>query len=181
MDLTLDKIPISRLTPHDIKQQPGGLIAVIILAIFLFFVVVNQIRVIRKTGWLLYYLGYYILGILVIGILAALPGLELRIHHFIASMVLLPGTAFPTRLDLAFQGFLLGMFLNGAAVWGFDSILQTAAELRGDAPLGSDLPVWATTASNFVPTSNISWNAVPANLTDSWNGFALSTRAFYID
>jgi hypothetical protein len=84
--------------------------------------------------------------------------------------------------------FLLGMFLvrlghlgdrllsveqNGAAIWGFDSILQTADELRRDAALGSDLPEW-TTSSLVAAASNISWAAIPASLVDSWTGFGLS-------
>jgi hypothetical protein len=48
----------SRLTPHDIKQRPGGLIAVVVLACVVVVCAVNQIRVIRKTGWLPRYLAW---------------------------------------------------------------------------------------------------------------------------
>lgn len=41
----------------------------------------------------------------------------------------MPGTGFPTRPSAVYQGFLLGMFLNGAAAFGLDSILQTPAEV----------------------------------------------------
>lgn len=44
-------------------------------------------------------------------------------------MALMPGTGFPTRPSAVYQGFLLGMFLNGAAAFGLDSILQTPAEV----------------------------------------------------
>lgn len=128
-NLTTDKIPIDRLTAADIKAQPGGLIALIIIIVVLLVIVINQVRVIRKTGWLPYYLGWYILGGLVTLVLALLPTLNLRVHHYFLAMVLMPGTAFPTRLSALYQGFLLGMFLNGAAAWGFDSILQTAAQV----------------------------------------------------
>ena len=57
----------------------------------------------------------------------AITGPPARLHHYIISMVLMPGTGFPTRLSAIYQGFLLSMFLNGAAASGFDSILQTAA------------------------------------------------------
>lgn len=67
---------------------------------------------------------------------------------------------------------LLGLFLNGIARWGFDSILQTPAELRRDAALGSDLPSFNLTSIDTV-SKLITWNAIPANLTSSWNGFAL--------
>jgi hypothetical protein len=38
------------------------------------------------------------------------------------------------------QGLLVGLFANGIGRWDFDSILQTAAALRGDAQLGSGIP-----------------------------------------
>lgn len=128
-NLTMDQIPIDRLTAADIKQQPGGVVALIIIVLILLVLVINQIRVIRKTGWLPYYLGWYILGGLVTLVLALLPGLQFRLHHYIISMALFPGIGFPTRLSAIYQGFLLGMFLNGVAAFGFDSILQTAASV----------------------------------------------------
>ena len=90
-------------------------------------VAINQVRVARTTGWLPYYLGWYILGGLVILVLSQLPGLTLRLwvghrprvqspcreltprsrlcrHHYIAAMALIPATAFPTRLSLVYQG-----------------------------------------------------------------------------
>lgn len=112
-----------------------------------------------------------------------------RSHHYIAAMALIPATAFPTRLSLVYQGsvvlqaiqsatltvhhsILLGLFLNGAARWGFDSILQTPDQLRRDAPLGSDLPAFAL--SSIDPTSpTVSWSPIPTDLADAWDGFAL--------
>lgn len=87
-------------------------------------------------------------------------------------MVLIPLTAFPTRASLIYQGILLGLFMNGAARWGFDSILQTPAELRRDAALGSDLPSFDTTTIDAV-TQMITWTPIPESLSSSWDGFAL--------
>ncbi|KAI0830722.1 hypothetical protein BC628DRAFT_1355313 [Trametes gibbosa] len=175
-NLTTDKIPIDRLTAADISARPGGLTALIIIIIILVVIVINQVRVIRKTGWLPWYLGWYIAGGLVTLVLSQLPGLELRLHHYILAMVLMPGTGFPTRLSAIYQGFLLGMFLNGVAAFGFDSILQTAADLRRDAPLGSDLPSFVTNSTNYNPSTpflnqTIFWNALPDG--EGWDGFAL--------
>lgn len=50
--------------------------------------------------------------------------------QYIAAIVLTPLTAFPSRLSAIYQAFLLGMFLQGVAKFGFDSILQTAAEVQ---------------------------------------------------
>lgn len=113
----------------DIEKRPGALTAVIIIGILLVAIVVNQIRVIRKTGWLPHYLAWYICGGLIALVLSQLPDLTLRLHHYIFAMVFIPGTAFPTRLSAIYQAFLLGMFLNGVAAFGFDSILQTAADV----------------------------------------------------
>jgi hypothetical protein len=129
-NMTFDNIPIERLIPQDIRKQPGGIVALIIICIVLLAVVVNQVRVMRKTGWLLRYAGWYACGGLVALVLAVLPGLQFRLHHYVLAMALMPGTAWPTRLSAVYQGVLLGLFLNGIAAYGFDSILQTNAEVR---------------------------------------------------
>ncbi|OAX44387.1 hypothetical protein K503DRAFT_678829 [Rhizopogon vinicolor AM-OR11-026] len=178
-NLTMDQIPISRLTATDINQQAGGITALIIIVLILLVMVVNQVRVIRKTGWLPYYLGWYILGGLVTLVLALLPGLQFRLHHYIISMALFPGIGFPTRLSAIYQGFLLGMFLNGVAAFGFDSILQTAADLVGDGATGSPLPAFLTNATTYnvsVPLMNqtVTWARIPSGIVnEGWNGFAL--------
>ncbi|CAL1695530.1 unnamed protein product [Somion occarium] len=175
-NLTTDKIPINRLTGSDIANRPGALTALIIIIVILLVIVINQVRVIRKTGWLPHYLRWYIIGGLVILVLSQLPGLELRLHHYILAIVLMPGTAFPTRLSAIYQGFLLGMFLNGVAAFGFDSILQTADDLRRDGPQNSALPSFATNSSSYnasMPLQNqtIFWNPLPDG--EGFDGFAL--------
>ncbi|KAF8140386.1 hypothetical protein EV363DRAFT_1393295 [Boletus edulis] len=163
-------IPIDRLTAQDITQRPGGLVALIIIVLILLVIVINQIRVIRRTGYLPYYLGWHVHGWL---------GLQLRLHHYIISMALFPGTGFPTRLSAIYQGFLLGMFLNDVAGYGFDSILQTAADLVNDGPTGSPLPTFLTNSSNYnaaitLANQTISWAPVPGNLSSQgWNAFSL--------
>lgn len=78
----------------------------IVLVVLLFLAVVNQLRVIRKTGWFFFYLKWYVpsrsstlivllilclsprryaIGGAVLGVLAALPGFQFRLHHYIAS------------------------------------------------------------------------------------------------
>ncbi|GAW06014.1 lccl domain containing protein [Lentinula edodes] len=66
------------------------------------------------------------------------------------------------------------MFLNGAAAFGLDSILQTPAELVQDAPLGTTLPIFLTNSTSYnvsIPFENqtIFWDALPAG----WDGFSL--------
>ncbi|KAF5862510.1 hypothetical protein ETB97_011610 [Aspergillus alliaceus] len=138
---TFDKIPISRLTPHDIQQQPGAIPALIIIVALIVLIVLGQAYAFRNEGRFLQMLSIY--GIMVGCIMALLivPNMNLRIHHYILSLLFLPGTTLQTRPSLLYQGLLVGLFVNGIARWGFDSILQTAAALLDGAELGSMLPV----------------------------------------
>ncbi|EWC45317.1 hypothetical protein DRE_00716 [Drechslerella stenobrocha 248] len=133
-------VPISRLTPHDLGQQPGAKAALAIIVVALVVIAVFQVLAIRKEGNMARYLQFYLLCAVCIGLLIAIPNLNLRIHHYILSLLLLPGTRVQTRPSLVYQGLLMGLFINGLARWGWDGILQTSFELRGDALLGSMLP-----------------------------------------
>ncbi|KAF2644265.1 hypothetical protein P280DRAFT_547070 [Massarina eburnea CBS 473.64] len=152
---TLDMIPIQRLYGQDLKQQPGAIVALIVIVLVIFAIALYQIWCFRTEGRLARYLGLYaILGI-GLGILASVPGLQLRIHHYILGLLLLPGTALQTRLSLLVQGLLVGLFINGVVRWGFASVLQTADALRGDGQIGTDLvdilaPVINDTTITFV-------------------------------
>lgn len=129
-NMTMDNIPIGRLTSSDLHKRSGAITALVIIIVIVAVLVINQVRVVRKTGWLPYYIGWYIAGGLVALVLALLPTLEFRLHHYIVAIVLMPVTGFPTRLSAIYQGFLLGLFLNGGAAYNFDSILQTVAEVH---------------------------------------------------
>ncbi|CAK7226177.1 hypothetical protein SCUCBS95973_006111 [Sporothrix curviconia] len=137
---TFDGIPIQRLTPHDIAQQPGAKLALAIIFSVLISIAATQVWYFRREGRLLRYLKLYILFISGLVICMLLPGLRLRIHHYIVALLLLPGTSMQTRPALLYQGILVGLFINGIARWGWDSLLQTAAALQDDAQLGSPLP-----------------------------------------
>lgn len=137
---TIDKLPIRRLTPRDISTQPGA--AVILLGIIALIVVIAivQARCFWIEGRLPQYLALYLGMIAVLLSLAFLPGLNLRIHHYVLALLLLPGTALQTRPSLFFQGLLLGLFVNGVARWGFASLLETDLWLADKGPIGSPLP-----------------------------------------
>jgi hypothetical protein len=62
-------------------------------------------------------------------VLGLLPGLTLRLHHYIVAIMIFPVTAFPTRLSALYQGLLLGLFVNGTAAFGFASILERPADV----------------------------------------------------
>ncbi|KAF5323470.1 hypothetical protein D9611_005772 [Ephemerocybe angulata] len=177
-NLTFDRLPLSRLTSSDIGKRAGGVVTLVVLIVVVAVCAINQVLVIRKTGWLPYYVGWYLVGGLVIMVLALLPGLSLRLHHYIIPIILLPGTAFPTKLSAIYQGLLLGLFLNGVAAFGFDPIVQSAAALRQDATLGSLLPTFLTNsttwdASSPLANQTLKWAPLPQDAESLWSGFAL--------
>ncbi|KAF2433159.1 hypothetical protein EJ08DRAFT_92845 [Tothia fuscella] len=163
---TLEKIPLQRLTPHDIKQQPGAIVALVFIVLILVTISCLQAWTFRNEGRLARYLGIYaLLGTFVL-LLLAIPRLNLRIHHYILALLLLPMTKIQTRPSLLYQGLLVGLFINGIARWGFASILQTSAELQGDARFTNALPIITTPT---VSGNNITFSI---GLEDGYNGLS---------
>lgn len=146
-------IPLQRLTPMDIQQQPGAKLALALVIPTVLTVILTQAWQIRQGGLLPRYLKIYCTMGLIILILLPLPGLRLRIHHYILAIFFMPGTAFPTRPSLVYQGLLLGLFINGIARWGFASIIETPAALGELAPGRSGSHGW--------------WGTSYPNITDS--------------
>jgi hypothetical protein len=162
---TFDWIPISRLTAHDLEQQPGAKLALAIIIVMLVFIIVGQAYSFWLEGRLPRYLGLYGLFISTILVLLAIPGVNLRIHHYILALLLLPGTSLQTKTSLLYQGILLGLFVNGVARWDFDSVLQTSEALRADAMVNSVVP--ASLAPHIESgaegiVAKFSWNPPPA-------------------
>jgi hypothetical protein len=171
-NITLDWIPIQRLNSHDIEQQPGAKLALAIIIILLFCIVIQQVHYFRLEGRFPRYIALYgtFVGAILFSLL--LPGLNLRIHHYILALLLLPGTSMQTRPVLFYQGLLVGFFINGVARWGFDSVLQTSGALQGDAPYNSALPTpLEPIISLGLAASNISfnWNFPPV----PYDGFSV--------
>lgn len=152
-------IPISRLLLSDIMRD-GGLFWLIGLIVLLLFIIVEQMRIMRKAGDLIYYLKIYLGGLAVLVVASQLPGLSLRIHHYIFGMLFIAGTAYPTKLSLLYSGILVGLFLDGIARWGFDSILETPGSLRGDASMESIIPKLIQT-DNWLDDGYIAWTGEP--------------------
>jgi hypothetical protein len=137
---TFDRIPIQRLTPHDLQAQPGAVPALIVIVLSIFFIALGQAWAFRVEGRMPRYLAIYASFVLALLILLAIPGLNLRIHHYILALLLLPGTSFQNRPSLIYQGLLLGLFINGVARWGFASIVELPADLLKGTAAGSLLP-----------------------------------------
>ncbi|KAJ5689227.1 hypothetical protein N7462_003619 [Penicillium macrosclerotiorum] len=165
-------IPLQRLTPMDIQQQPGAKVALAFVIPIVLGIVLSQAWQIRQGGLLPRYLKIYCSMGLIILILLPLPGLRLRIHHYILAILLMPGTAFPTRPSLIYQGLLLGLFINGVARWGFASIIETPAALGELAPGRSGSHGWwGNTYPNVTNSSvQISLPEPDSNATYRGNG-----------
>lgn len=125
-------IPIQRLTPHDLENEPGAKAALAIIIIILVVIVLSQAWYIRQAGLLVRYLKLYLTIGVILLILLPIPVLRLRIHHYILAMILMPGTSIPIRPSLIYQGLLLGLFINGVARWGFASLVETPEQLGED-------------------------------------------------
>lgn len=152
---TFDLIPIQRLSPHDLKQQPGAIPALIFIIVLLLAIALTQAWAFRIEGRLPRYLSLYVAMGASILLLLAIPGLKLRIHHYILALILLPGTSIQTRPSLIYQGLLVGLFINGIARWDFASILQTPGALLEDGQLGSLLP---EVIAPIITASNITFS-----------------------
>lgn len=153
---TFDKIPLSRLTPHDIQQQPGALASLISIVSILVLIAITQTIAFRNEGRLPTMLRIY--GAMVLAILAllAVPHMSLRLHHYILGLLFIPGTTLQTRPSLLFQGLCLGLFINGIARWDFDSVLETTAALLQGAQKGSPLP--QLTGSQVLSNRSVRFN-----------------------
>jgi hypothetical protein len=161
---TFDKIPIQRLTPHDLAAQPGAIPALIAIVGVIIVIALGQAWFFRQEGRMPRYLCVYgIIGGSLI-IMLALPGLSLRLHHYILGLLLLPGTCMQNRPSLVYQGLLLGLFINGVARWGFASILETPEALLKGSAQGSLLPAVSVLAASAVNAS-ITFNLGPLPFT----------------
>ncbi|KAI5303343.1 hypothetical protein KEM56_007650 [Ascosphaera pollenicola] len=172
---TFDKwVPISRLTGHDLTQQPGALTALAIIIVVLVAAAVGQIWYLRQEGRLVNYLKLYAIFVLIIIICVPLPSLTFRIHHYILALLLLPGTSIQVRPALIYQGLLVGLFINGVARWDFASILETTEALRGDGVFNSPLPTISDPAIEINSlVSTISFNVTVPNVMDGLEGLSV--------
>ena len=79
-----------------------------------------QARLLHASGMGRGYACAYLAGAAALGLLSLLlrAHAAVHVHHSILALALLPLTRFPTAPSMALQAVLLGMLLNGLALWG---------------------------------------------------------------
>lgn len=133
-NITFDRLPVDRLTAKDLKEQAGAMTAVGSIAATIITCAVIQAYSLWKSGRFRKYFKIYVAIITGLVILACMPGLTLRVHHYILGMILAPGCATRGRSAYLFQGILIGLIVSGVSRWDFASIVETDfALLRGEA------------------------------------------------
>lgn len=142
MNLTIGWVPIDKLTPHDLQQRPGALLAFIILLTLTILLICYQAWCLRKENRLgPLQLPYACLGMVLV-LLLFVPEHSVRIHHYLMGIFLSPLASARTRLSGVLQGFLLGMVQNGIARWSFASVLERSSDVFGDGYHAADrMPV----------------------------------------
>jgi hypothetical protein len=165
-NMTFDKLPLQRLTARDLTQ-PGAKAILVVVIILIASVGVYQAWSFWSEGRLRKFLVLYTAIGIGLGLLAALPEMNLRIHHYILALLLLPATAVQTRPSLIIQGLLFGLFINGVARWGFASIIETDQSLSGNGQIvvSAARPM---ISQPFIAGANITFNF--ANYGSDWDG-----------
>lgn len=163
-NITFDRLPVDRLTLSDLQEQPGALISVLCIFSLILSCTFIQAYKIWALGRFRKYLIIYGLFLLALIVLSKLPGLTLRVHHYILAMLLIPGCSTRGNTALLFQGILLGLFLSGSARWGLALIVETALSLKRDDPSGIVYP--PELIGYNVKSGILSWEAlVEAGMT----------------
>ncbi|SCU82557.1 LANO_0B06700g1_1 [Lachancea nothofagi CBS 11611] len=133
-NVTFDRLPVDRLTVSDFKEQAGALVAVGSIIATIVSCAIVQAYSLWKSGRFRKYLCIYVTLIMGLFLLGILPGLSLRIHHYILGILLVPGCATRGTSAYLFQGILIGLVLSGVGKWDFASIVETKSTLsRGEA------------------------------------------------
>lgn len=150
----------------DMFNSPSNTAAFFIGLPILLVIILSQLVVIWRQARLVKFAVAYGLGIALFYVVAAVTGTYTHWHHWFNSLILFPLTNVSWKPSLVYQAFILGMFLNGVARWGFDSPFEASAVQLNDAsPVGSAYPLWTFYSNEFSDSSS------PAFMTLSWRYF----------
>lgn len=139
-NITFDRLPVDRLTWKDLQAQPGALLTVSVFSVIIIGCVITQAYLVWLSGRFNKLIKLYIMMFAALFAIAWIPGLTLRIHHYIFALMFIPGCSTRGRTAYVFQGLLLGLFLSGVARWGYASIAETNMSLLRGEPVGKITP-----------------------------------------
>lgn len=174
-NITFDRLPVDRLTVADLKAQAGSIFAVAGIILLVVSGAIVQAVAVWRAGQFRRYIKIYAALAVGLAVLALLPGLTLRVHHYILAMLLIPGCFTKGSTAIAFQGILLGIFLLGAARWGLASIAESEGHLRRGDPGGGMVPPLITSYHDGI----LSWDNSPTD--DSSEGQSSSVSVLIND
>lgn len=133
-NVTYDRLPVDRLTIRDLKEQAGAVTAVGSILATIVVGAIIQGYSLWKSGRFRKYFLVYLLIVASLCFLQTIPGLNLRVHHYILGILLVPGCATRGSSAYLFQGILIGLIISGVSRWDFASIVETDLHLlRGEA------------------------------------------------
>lgn len=139
-NLTFDRLPVDRLLPDDIRQQPGAVFCIWIILTSVAVGAAIQAYQVWRSGRLAKFAAFYAIVALGITLISQILGLSLRIHHYILAMILIPGCSTRGSPAHVFQGVLGGLLLSGTARWGLAAIAETVVSLKRQDPTGTLAP-----------------------------------------
>lgn len=171
-NVTFDRLPVDRLKLSDLRELAGAIIAVGSIISTILLCAVIQAYSLWKSGRFVKYLKIAILVIMGVVALTLLPGLSLRIHHYILGMTLVMFCSTRGVSAYLFQGILIGLVISGVGTWGFASIVETNISLlRGEAGASLKPPVFSFNQS--APTQ-ISWETLNSSvISPKFDGYSL--------
>ncbi|EDO15067.1 hypothetical protein Kpol_411p12 [Vanderwaltozyma polyspora DSM 70294] len=155
-NITFDRLPIDRLYWKSIKEQAGAYTALTGLGCLILVSTIIQVYSLWKSGRFRKYFRIYIAMIGGVVFLALIPGLSLRLHHYIIGLLLLPGCATRGSSAYLFQGVLIGLVISGISRWDFASIEETDTQLLRNEAGASLIPptfIFENSTSHM-----LSWN-----------------------
>lgn len=131
-NITYDRLPVDRLTFRDMKEQAGAATAIASILATIVVAAIIQGYSLWKSGRLRKYFLFYLLVAVSLFVLQIIPGLNLRLHHYILGILLIPGCATRGSSAYLFQGILIGLIISGISRWDFASIVETDLHLLRD-------------------------------------------------
>lgn len=139
-NVTFDRLPVDRLMWSDLVTRPGALLTVAVVASVIVMCIIAQAYYVWKLGRFWRLLLVYGMIFSSLAVFSLIPGLSLRIHHYIFGLIFIPGCSTRGQTAYVFQGLLLGLFISGVARWGFASIAETNISLLRGEPTGRITP-----------------------------------------